>query len=220
MLPFFSSAHRPRLLSILAITLLTGCELPPPEDSPEDEEPTEPDIPAASACESFTPCGGNLLGGWRVRAACVGAAPDLAVCDGYASNRTVSGTAIYDFGSDGILRYEGSFSLSFDISASEACAQAVARKDAAGYCKLLADSSDDNPRVPSSITCSVADASCSCHVEQGPISGGNDSSFALASNSVTILADGVPTVYGYCVSDNTLTLGTLVGQPTVVFARR
>lgn len=153
-----------------------------------------------------------------MRASCVGTVTNDPACAGYASNQSTSGDAIYDFGSDGVLRYEGSVHVEYDISVTEACAQAVAHKDVAGYCKLVQDSSDDNPRVPSEISCMVSDV-CSCHVDQGPLSGGADSSYAISGNSVTILADGDVSTLGYCVRDGTLTLGSLAGQPASVFSR-
>ena len=65
----------------------------------------------------------------------------------------------------------------------------------------------------------MSEALCSCHVQQGPISGGADSSYMTSGNSVTILADGDVNTFGYCVRDDTLTLGTLAGQPASVFSR-
>jgi len=201
---------------VCAISLLTACGIKPAGEDDPDETPTPP---SAANCATFTPCGGSLVGRWLMLSSCVGALPSDPACEDYASNQATSGTATYDFGSDGILRYAGAVSVEYDISVTPACAQAVARKDVAGYCKLVQDSSDDNPRIPAEISCSVSDALCTCHVEQGPISGGGDSSYAVSGNSVTILADGGVTTLGYCVRDETLTLGSLAGQPASVFSR-
>ncbi len=203
-------------LSLGALVFLSACGI----KAPGDEDPDEPrPPPSAPDCTTFTPCGGSLVGRWLMRNSCIGTLPSDPACEGYASNQATSGTATYDFGSDGILRYAGEVSVEYDISVTPACAQAVARKDVAGYCKLVRDSSDDNPRVPAEISCSVSDALCSCHVEQGPISGGPDSSYAVSGNSVTILVDGAVSTLGYCVRDDTLTLGSLAGQPASVFSR-
>jgi hypothetical protein len=212
--------HRHVLFSGLGFLLLAACSTAAPDDSLEKDKPAASDGPKASDCSAFAPCGGNLLGRWRARSACVGTVTNDPACSGYVSNRATSGTAIYDFGADGILRYEGSIDVAYDISVNDACAQAIARKDAASYCKLVEGSSDDNPRVPATITCSASEALCSCHVDQGPISGGPDSSYAVSGNSVTILADGSADEYGYCVSGEALTLGSLAGQPSLVFARQ
>jgi hypothetical protein len=209
-----------RLLSARAlafVTLVSACGIKPAGEEDEPQESSPP--PSANDCATFTPCGGSLIGRWLMRTSCVGALPSDPACEGYASNQATSGTATYEFGSDGILRYQGEIHVEYDISVTPACAQAVARKDVAGYCKLIQDSSDDNPRVPAEISCSVNDAVCSCHVDQGPISGGADSSYAVSGNSVTLLADGNVTTLGYCVRDDTLTLGSLAGQPASVFSR-
>lgn len=153
-------------------------------------------------------------------ASCIGSVPNDPACAGYASNQSVSGTAIYDFGSDGILRFEGSVHVRYDITATEACAQAVARKDAAGYCKLVEASSDDNPQVPATIDCTASAGLCSCHVDQGPITGGANASYALSGNSITLLSGGGAETLGYCVGVDILTLGTLTGMPTSVFVRQ
>ena len=151
-----------------------------------------------------------------MRSSCVGSSVNDAACAGYITNQTVSGTAIYDFGADGSLSYEGSVHVQYDLSATEACTQAVARKDAASYCKLIADSSDDNPQVPATIDCTPTDGLCSCHVDQGPISGGGGSRYSISGNSITIDADTL----GYCVGIDTLTLGSLTGAPGTVLYRQ
>lgn len=207
------SLHR-ATYALLAVILPTACGI-----KPTDEDEREPRAPASPTdCDTFSPCGGSLVGRWVMRTSCVGTLSNDPACDGYASNQTTSGDATYDFGSDGILRYEGSVSLEYDISVTAECAQAVAHKDVAGYCKLVEGSSDDNPRVPASISCQVSDV-CSCHIAQGPISGGADSSYAVSGHSVTLLADGDVSTLGYCVRDDTLILGGLTGQPASVFSR-
>jgi hypothetical protein len=205
---------RRALALALAVALVAGCGIKPSDE--DEEEPSAPSSP--TDCATFAPCGGSLVGRWVMRTSCVGALSNDSACDGYASNQMTSGTAIYDFGSDGVVRYEGAVEVEYDISVTADCAQAVAHKDVAGYCKLVEDSSDDNPRVPMTITCSVSDV-CSCHVEQGPIAAGADSSYAVSGNSVTLLADGDVTTLGYCVRDDTLTLGSLAGQPASVLSR-
>jgi hypothetical protein len=204
-------------LSFVALFFLGACSSDAFADDDDDDD--SPSVPAASNCETFTACGGDLVGRWSMRASCVGSAVNDPACKGYASNHTTSGTATYDFGSDGVLRYAGEVTVEYDISVTPECAQAVAHKDVAGYCKLVQDSSDDNPRVPASISCSATDALCACHVEQGPIAGGADSSYEVSGNSVTILADGDVSTFGYCVHGDTLTLGSLAGQPASVFSR-
>jgi len=203
-------------LALLSITLLGACGIKPTGEEEDDDRPAPP---TTNDCATFTPCGGNLVGRWLLRTSCVGTIVDDPACDGYASHQTTSGTATYDFGSDGVLRYAGEVRVEYDISVTPECAQAVAHKDLAGYCKLVEASRDDNPRVPASISCSVSDALCECHVEQGPIAAGADSSYATSGNSVTILADGDASSFGYCVRDDTLVLGSLTGQPASVFSR-
>jgi hypothetical protein len=200
------------------LQLLIACGPQATEDKPAKDKSSSPTAPTVSDCASFSACGGNVAGRWRVRSACVGAVANPA-CPGYASNRTTSGTAIYDFGADGVLRYEGSINVGYDISVDESCTQAIAHKDAAAYCKLVEGSSDDNPRVPSTITCSASDGRCSCHVDQGPITAAEDSSYALDGNTLTLLAGGNATSLGYCVSGSSLTLGTPAGDPAIVMVR-
>lgn len=205
------------LFTLLACLLLGACGI----KAPGDEDDSAPITPSPKAdCSSYTACGGNLVGRWRMLASCFGTAGNDPACDGYVSNQTTSGTAIYEFGSDGVLRYEGAIHVAYDVSVTEACAQAVAHRDLPGYCKLLEDSADDNPRVPADITCNVSDSLCECHVDQGPISGGSGSSYALSGNSVTMLEDGGANTYGYCVRDDMLTLGSLTGAPNSVFVRQ
>ncbi len=199
--------------SLTALALLAGCGM---EDADEEHEgPPSSSKPSPRDCRTFTPCGGDLLGRWVMRSSCVGSAVNDPACAGYATNQSVSGTAIYDFGSDATLRYEGEVHVRYDVSATEACAQAVAHKDAAGYCKLIQDSSDDNPRVPATIDCTASDGLCTCHGDQGPISGGADSRYSVSGNSVTIDSDTL----GYCVAGDTLTLGSLAGEPATVLYR-
>jgi len=214
----FEALFRASRFSLVALPLLAACGLKAPGE--EDDSPKGSSKPSPNDCRTFSPCGGNPLGRWVMRSSCVGAVPSDPACAGYASKQAVSGTAIYDFGADGVLRYEGSVHVQYEISATEACAQAVARKDTAGYCKLVESSADDNPFIPASITCTSTEALCSCEVDQGPISGGADSSYSISGNSLTILADGAATTLGYCVGIDTLTLGSLSGEPSTVFYRQ
>jgi hypothetical protein len=214
--PLFRLHPRFSRWSLFLLPLLTACGI----KQGDDEEPKASSKPAPRNCESFSACGGDLVGRWVLRASCVGNVPSDPACVGYASNQSVSGTAIYDFGSDDILRYEGSVHVEYDISASEACTQATAHKDPIAFCKLVESSSHDNPRIPASISCDATDAVCSCHVDQGPIGGGSDSSYAVSGTSLTILADGAATTLGYCVGAGTLTLGSLTGEPASIFDRQ
>ncbi|HYQ16322.1 MAG TPA: hypothetical protein VEQ58_11215, partial [Polyangiaceae bacterium] len=92
--------------------------------------------PPSSYCSGFSACGGNITGRWKVSATCTDTPiNDNPACPNYASVQLVSGSATFDFGTDGSLTYAGSITSSFDITAGDECAQAVAHKDAAGYCQ-------------------------------------------------------------------------------------
>jgi hypothetical protein len=176
-------------------------------------------VPTASDCAAFAPCGGRLLGKWRLRASCVGAAFNDPACAGYASNQSVSGVASYEFQSDGVLSYQGSVSIAYAITVSEACAEAIAHKDAAGYCKLVQESMDDNPNVPASISCDASGGTCVCQVVQGPISSGADAAYTASGSSLTIVEGGNVDALSYCVKGDVLTLGSADGLPISVFSR-
>jgi hypothetical protein len=212
---------RKRGWPLLAAALLAACGPTKPWDTSTDPDGSagSASVPSASDCATFAPCGGKLTGRWRVRAPCVGTAVNDPACENYASNQSVSGVAIYDFGSDGVLRYEGAVSFSFDISVNEACAQAIAHKDAQGYCKLLEDSADDNPNIPASISCEVSAGPCECHIVQGPISSGTASGYVTSGTSLTIDQSGNLDTLSYCVKGDTLTFGSVDGLPSVVFSR-
>ena len=171
-------------------------------------------------CDEYAPCGGQLVGRWRVSGSCFGGSfTNDPACKDYASGQVVSGDAVYQFGSDGSLSYTGALTITYDISVSEACAQAIAKKDAASYCKLVEDGMDDNPSAPATITCDASSGACACHVVEGPISNGNNDVFTTSSKRVTITTQGASNTYSYCVSGDTLTLGNVTGEPNLIFSR-
>jgi len=204
----------------LASGLVTGCgPTDKDDDDPAKDAGGSPTNVPSSYCSNFAPCGGDITGRWRISATCTDTPiTDNEACSGYASTQVVSGTATYDFGTDGVVSYAGSITSSYDITVTDECAQAVAHKDSAGYCQLLQDSGDDNPSIPTSISCSV-DSVCQCHVIAGPISAGGDDTYVASGKNVTITTNGTPNTHPYCVSGNTLTLAGITGNPALIFSR-
>jgi hypothetical protein len=210
---------------LLVGLLLAGCGATSSSDSSSGGKPSHEGSAGSGSgasfndCAKFSPCGGELAGRWRLRASCIGSSYNDPACKGYASNQSVSGVAIFDFGSEGTIEYEGAASFTYDISVSDGCAQAIAHKDAAGYCKLVQDSDDDDPTVPTSISCDASTGPCQCHVAQGPIASGADGAYTASGSTVTMEQGGNLDTLSYCVKGDTLTLGSLDGLPSTVFSR-
>lgn len=166
----------------------------------------------ANACSSFAPCGGNVLGRWKIQASCSGTFASTTECEGYVTSNSTSGDALYAFAADGTATSEGSLTTSMDISVTDACAASLQQVDAAEYCK---NTEEGTSGVPSTATCTASAGVCECHVITGPIQGpATPEAYQTSGTNITI---GSRT-QDYCVSGDTLTFG-FNGYPSTVWVR-
>ena len=176
-------------------------------------------------CPAFTPCGGDIVGAWRMQSICGALTTSTGSqdCVNESEMLTLGGDALYTLGADGTLTITGNLLLAGDLSVTEACAQAMGTT-ATEYCALLsaagaaagsggtgaggtagtsgAAGSGGSATPNIDISCMLNASVCNCHVVEGPVPIDNTSPYQIVGNSYVVNGGSTD----YCVDGNTLTI--------------
>ncbi len=162
---------------------------------------------AALDCSPISPCGGELLGRWKVVDYCPPTASTVPECTGVIADESVIGDFFYVFEADGVLRVEGTPVLTVDVSASEACTKAMGYSDAAAYCaEVTAAETEENVTR----TCSASEGRCDCHTEIEQLAGVPEQTYSASDGVLRIGFEAQPALVegAYCVTGDSLRFQT------------
>lgn len=165
-----------------------------------------------ATCGAMTPCGGNIVGRWRLVTSCV--TGESRECADYTDGIAYSGDLTYVFEADGLAHPDGSATMTWDLTVTDACAVSIGMEDAAAYC--------DNIQMPvpeQEVTldaeCTTPPGRCECHVVRPPVEFDRDAEPYRTSGPELTLGDET---LSYCVDGDRLRLG-LNGETTGTFVR-
>jgi len=179
---------------------------------------SDSDGDALDACEPIEPCGGELVGTWRVEASCSERTEEQAIdtleeelppeCNGaLESAESDSSDLSLTFGADGVLTVAGSSSLRLEYTFNDACLAALypePRSASADTCTQLGP--DMAGAMPTALvntaSCTFESGGCACVFAFAP---------DLSVSGPYTAADGQLTVedqpLAYCVAGDELRLG-------------
>jgi hypothetical protein len=176
---------------------------------------------------SFTPCGGDIVGTWRLSSICaLGPASDCPPSGGVTVDRSKS-EATFTFASDGTVVYAYSGTLTETLLYPDTCLAGIdagtARACSDFQSEVQSSIQRDDGGAPlaglTSFTCSVnASSICMCDEVFTSAPQTENGTYTTSGDQVTITlaaADGGAVDGGtnppseYCVSGNTLTLHTI-----------
>ena len=199
-----------------------------------------PGASVGGACPTFTPCGGNVVGTWRLKSMCIKSTPTDAAIACSMQSTGISSTsgynATYTFSANGTftgsisgtmtqtLSYPGVACSRSDAGAGQYCAdiQQSIQNAYAG----AADAGAVSAIKSFSLTCTASGSeACKCdqsltyspYTLEGTYTTSGDS-ITVTMTGVSLLGDGGIGDGGtggpaaYCVSGNTLTLGPTPGS--------
>ncbi len=158
-------------------------------------------------CSPISPCGGDLVGRWRVVDYCPPTVSSVPECNGLITDESVLSDFFYVFESDGVLQMEGTPLVSIDQSATDACAKAAGFSDVEAYCADASEPRDTDP--PVTTTFSVSDVRCNCHLEvQAPAT--PPGVFSVSDGVLSMGTEDEPAVIvgPYCVTGDSLRIAT------------
>jgi hypothetical protein len=168
-------------------------------------------------CPAFTPCGGDVLGAWRIVSICGAftpeSNPDVPECAGTAVSESFMGDGVYTFQDDGTATLTGTITVTADEVVTDACSQAQYGFSAALLCAGL-NASNDLPQgqagadgtggaTPAiSFMCTVDGTDCACHIVEGPVPVDQSATYSVQGEQITIGSN----TSDYCVDGDTLTI--------------
>jgi hypothetical protein len=170
-------------------------------------------------CPDYMPCGGDVVGSWRIRSICgetATAAPESPCADASPTEPSLMIDALYTFNADGTATFSGTANADFLLEISDACAMDQYGTDAQSLCTLLpilgagglgAGGTDEMPEdIPIMIDCDYADGICNCHIVEGPIPIMESSTYEISGNQITMTntEDGTVTTGDFCVDGDDL----------------
>jgi len=177
-----------------------------------------------ATCESFSACGGSVVGTWNLVKVCMSTADagvmqadaSTSSCSMATSTSTMSYSGTLTFGADGTfatdMRMTGSAEFTYSagcLTGSVSCAQL---------------SSYTNADAGISVSCSTGSGgSCTCNeIFSGATASGNPGTYTTSGNTINITSSTGNDVSEYCVRGNTLMLHTLssTGESATLIATR
>jgi len=196
--------------------------------SKTDAGATGTDAGQINACADFTPCGGNIVGTWRLSSECLRSV-DSSYCQGFAFSMDMSGSLLtYTFAANGTfaVSFSGSIEeivrypiacLYSDAGAAQTCSdleQGVRQSMQAG-----ADAGTLTVNL-TSFTCALdTDQTCVCDEKVTPSTISVAGTYTMSSGQLTMTAlsespmpdggigdAGTAAPMDYCVAGNTLRL--------------
>ncbi len=181
-------------------------------------------------CPDYAPCGGDIVGSWRVTSICGDLAPaeELSPCEGTTPTQTLDINGVYTFNADGTATVEGTAHGTFDIEVSDECAAEGGATTAEQFCvlfELLAagglgmDAGGMGEALPIEVDCNYADGVCVCHAEQDVVLD-ETSTYEVSGNEITITdAEGAVTEADFCIDGDELMLHE-ISEGSIVTATR
>jgi hypothetical protein len=202
---------------------------------------SNPGASVGGECPAFTPCGGNVVGTWRLKSVCIKNTPTDAAtaCSVQTTGATTMGpgySATYTFNSNGTftgaisgsvqqtLSYPGVACSRSDAGAEQYCADI--QQSVQGAYAAAADAGTVTPIKSLSFACTPSGSEvCQCeetftytpYTIDGTYTTSGDT-FTVVMTGVSILGDGgvgdggTGSPIAYCVSGNTLTWGPAPGS--------
>ncbi|HTQ02759.1 MAG TPA: hypothetical protein VMI54_02840 [Polyangiaceae bacterium] len=173
-------------------------------------------------CPDFSPCGGDVVGTWKMSSLCgasdtsnagSGGMAGVPSCATDGTTESANSDVVITFGSDGSYSAKGTITISLDFTFDDTCAMASFGVDAATTCAVLA-AAGGSAMTGGSLSCAPKDADCSCHFTSDPSETDDEGTYTISGDEVTLNyvetdSDGTTTPYmetdPYCVDGDTLT---------------
>jgi hypothetical protein len=177
---------------------------------------------SGASCPSVSPCGGNIVGTWKVTQSCVTATDDL----GSTGNGCTGASAVLDFTYSGTLTYNADLTLDSTINASEA----VHEHFPSGCMPfgLTCDQAGRSAMDAGTGSCSTdAQGGCNCDLMTTPAASAPAGTYSVSGNRLTSTTSAGSTSTGsYCVQGGVLYLipdpgdGGLTATGEIVLAKQ
>jgi hypothetical protein len=168
-------------------------------------------------CPDYAPCGGDIVGSWRVTAICGAVTPAAALlpCDTATASQSLTIDGVYTFNADGTASIGGTAQGAIDVEVSDECAmeQGLSAQEFCQLFELLAAGGlgtgmgDMGQAPPVDVDCTYADSVCTCHAEQDvPLD--ENSTYVVSGNEITVTNtdDGEVFAGDFCVDGDELML--------------
>ena len=163
----------------------------------------------SAECPAFTPCGGNLLGEWSIKQACISLAPNAlsSLCpEAKLTLSPLTATGTVSFKADNTMVSSGVISFTESIQLPRSCSTEA-------QCTSVVTAAAADPTI-SNAKCdydAIAGCSCSFTSTQPTMSSGT---YEVQGNNVTFTSsapNAQPAVNSFCVSGNTASLRQVNG---------
>jgi hypothetical protein len=178
------------------------------------------------SCGTFTPCGGSVVGTWKITSACVSTA-DAGVPKADAACSMASGSPNMKYDGTFTFRTDGTYTADLALSGSETLTYSAGCFSGAYSCSTI-DSVFKNPGtadagVSGSCT-SGSSGSCTCSetFDINPTSTNGTYTTSDSAITTTSGSNSSPESSDYCVQGNTLTLrsSSSSGQSSTLVATK
>ena len=154
---------------------------------------------SSASCMQVSPCGGDLVGTWRIVQSCVTATADLTTCAG--------ATTQVDFVIGGSVTYDADGTYSSTPTAGAATYHEHFPPGCMPYgltCDQLGHTLADGGAMTTGTCSTDSTGACDC-VGQEPEKASNEAgTYVISSSTVTSTHDGGTSSGGYCVRGNML----------------
>ncbi|HLK40525.1 MAG TPA: hypothetical protein VKU41_27420 [Polyangiaceae bacterium] len=169
---------------------------------------------AAGSCGKVSPCGGNLVGTWKVVTTCSNAsAPSglMTGCPGESvSSSSTNASGTFTFNAD--MTYSVSLSETSSETLTIPTSCLTSQGGVSVSCSELGQvfgSGTSSDAGGLSVMCGTAGSNCSCTIDLSVQSANGSGTYSTSGSNLTITTangSGMGNVDGYCVSGNTLHL--------------
>jgi hypothetical protein len=174
-------------------------------------------VDISEECPDYAPCGGDIVGSWRMTAICGGVTPAemISPCETSMPSQSLTVDGVYTFNADGTASIEGTAHGTIDVAVTDECAM-MQGMSAQQYCTLfellasggLGSGMDGlgQAQLPV-VDCLHEDGLCTCHAEQDVLIEEN-STYVVSGNEITLTntVDGAVFEGDFCVDGDELML--------------
>lgn len=173
---------------------------------------------SADDCGKIAPCGGNIVGTWKIVDSCADSSP-ATTSTGSCPGETFQ---VASFSASGTIAFNAdmTYKVSLTESASETATAPTSCLSTGGipvscdeFAKVVAEVTPAD--AGASTTCTASGSTCSCHVDLSGLAVHEMGTYSLSGNTISSTpspSTGMSSAAGYCVQGNTLHItSTLMG---------
>ena len=170
---------------------------------------------AAGSCGKVAPCGGNIVGTWKVVTTCSNASAPSGLMTGCAgetvSSSSTSASGTFTFNADMTYSVSISESNSETVTIPTSCftSQGGVSVSCSELGQVFGAGTSSSDAGGLSVMCGTSGSNCSCTIDLSVQNANGSGTYSTSGSNLTIVAangSGMGNVDGYCVSGNTLHL--------------